>query len=87
MKFNARVITKSSKHKIVFKNGQIFIYVCSVPQKGKANKEVIKLLSKTLSISKSRIKLIKGAKNRDKIFEIIDWVGDLEKVIKNGATS
>ena len=41
-----------------------------VPEKGKANKKTIELLSKYLNIPKSRIKLIKGETSREKIFDI-----------------
>lgn len=41
-----------------------------VPEKGKANKKVIEILSKYLKVPKSRIKLIKGETSREKIFLI-----------------
>lgn len=40
------------------------------PEKGKANSRVIELLSKYLKIPKSKIKLKKGEKSREKVFEI-----------------
>ena len=46
------------------------IYLTAVPVNGKANKELIKLLSKELNISKSRIGIIKGEKSKEKIIEI-----------------
>ncbi|WP_457621655.1 DUF167 domain-containing protein [Persephonella sp.] len=48
------------------------IKVTVPPEKGKANSRVVEILSKYLKIPKSRIKLKKGEKSRDKIFEIID---------------
>ncbi len=44
----------------------------AVPEKGKANEKVIEILSDYLSIPKSKIKLIRGGKTREKIFEIED---------------
>lgn len=48
------------------------IYLTSVPVQGKANKELVKLLSKELGIGKSRISIIKGEKSKEKIIEIND---------------
>ena len=46
------------------------IRVTVVPEKGKANKKVIEILSKHLKVPKSRIKLIRGETSREKLFEI-----------------
>ena len=48
------------------------IRVTVVPEKGKANKKVIELLSDYLKVPKSRIKLIRGETSREKVFEIQD---------------
>ncbi len=48
------------------------IYLTAVPVDGKANKELIKLLAEKLGVSKSRIEIIKGEKNKEKIIEIND---------------
>ena len=48
------------------------IYLTAVPVDGKANRELIKLLSKELNISKNKINIIKGEKNKEKIIEIND---------------
>jgi len=50
------------------------IYLTAVPVDGKANKELIKLLAEKLGISKSRIEIIKGEKNKEKIIEINDKI-------------
>ena len=41
-------------------NGRIKIKIVSPPEKGKANKELIGLVSKITGISKSRIRIISG---------------------------
>lgn len=46
------------------------VNVTTVPENGKANSAVIKLLSKHLGIAKSSISLVAGDKHRDKVFEI-----------------
>jgi len=46
------------------------VKVTAVPEDGKANAALIKLLSKTLGIPKSKIVLIRGTTSRLKEFEI-----------------
>jgi uncharacterized protein (TIGR00251 family) len=46
------------------------IKVTVPPEKGKANKKVIEILSKHLKIPKSRFNIIKGETNKEKLLEI-----------------
>lgn len=70
-------IENLSKLELGFKNGkkendlpQIKAYVRAVPIKGKANRELIKLLSEELNVNKSKISIIKGETSNNKIIEI-----------------
>lgn len=47
------------------------IYLTAVPIGGKANKELIKLLSEKLGVSKSKISIIKGEKSKEKVIEVL----------------
>lgn len=51
---------------------QFQVHVTAVPEDGKANAAVIKLLAKHLGIAKSQIALVRGAMHRDKVFDISD---------------
>ena len=42
------------------------VSVCSVPEKGKANKELVEFLAKTLKIAKSNFEIISGATDKHK---------------------
>ena len=53
---------------------ELRVYLTAVPVDGKANKELIKLLAEKLNISKSKINIIKGEKNKEKIIEINDKI-------------
>jgi uncharacterized protein len=65
------VSPKSSRSRIVVGKGeQIKIYLNSPPVEGKANAELIKLLSKKLGIAKSGIVIIRGQNSRKKIISI-----------------
>ncbi len=87
MKFKCKVITRSSRNEIVgldqlkqnklnFGGGEdlpaIKIYLTAAPVKGKANKELIKLLAGELGISKKGIKILKGERRKEKVLEIIE---------------
>ena len=45
-------------------------YLTKRPQKGQANKALIKLLSKEFNVAKSRIRIVRGEKSRLKIVEM-----------------
>jgi uncharacterized protein len=64
--FEITVSPKSSRSEIAIDGENIKIYLNSPPADGKANAELIKLLSKELHIAKSEIKILKGEKNRKK---------------------
>ena len=57
------------------------VSVTAIPEKGKANAALIKLLSKTYKIPKSSIKITKGDTNRLKTLEI-DGPRSINELIK-----
>jgi len=66
-----RVSTKASSNKIKIEQpsgGQkiVRVYVTAAPEGGKANKEVINLLSKHLKVPKSSLQVIQGVTSRNK---------------------
>ena len=66
-----RVTPKASRDRILVEDDTIRVYVTTVPEDGKANKAVVKLLSKALGVPKTRLDLIRGATTRDKVFRIV----------------
>ena len=52
-------------------NDEISVGIKSKPQKGEANKELIKKLSKHFNVSQSQVKITSGAKSRKKLIQII----------------
>lgn len=52
-------------------NNEITIGIKAKPEKGEANKEIIKKLSKYFDVSKSKVKIIAGEKSRKKLVEVI----------------
>ncbi len=51
-------------------DGSIKVKLTQSPEDGKANKALLKLLSKELNITKSRINIISGLKSKEKLVEI-----------------
>lgn len=45
-------------------------YVTTIPENGKANDAIVKLISKKYNVAKSKIHFISGEKSHYKIFEI-----------------
>lgn len=71
MKINVIVHPNSKKPRVVedlFYT--IHIYVSEPPLEGKANNAVVKILAKKYGVSKSSVKLVSGAKSKNKLFEI-----------------
>ncbi|MCL7409704.1 DUF167 domain-containing protein [Marivivens donghaensis] len=66
-----RVTPKASRDRILVEDDTIRVYVTTLPEDGKANKAVVKLLSKALGVPKTRLDLIRGATSRDKVFRIV----------------
>lgn len=69
-KIAVRVTPKASRMRITHVDGEIRVYVTTVPEGGKATKDVIKLLAHALGVPKSKLELLRGATSRDKVFVI-----------------
>ncbi len=52
------------------KGNEIKVSIKSKPDLGKANRELIKLLSKNFQVSSNKIKIIQGIKSRKKVVYI-----------------
>ena len=72
MRIYIKVVPKSSQNKIekVAEN-EYKAWVTVVPEKGKANQAVIKLLARYFKVSKSQVNIIGGRTARTKIVDII----------------
>jgi len=79
-----KVVPSSGKNKwILDAGGRLKCYLKSPPEKGLANRELIKLVAKALSISNSDVEIVSGATSRNKRLKVgIDISFDqfLEKV-------
>ncbi len=72
MLIKVKVISASKKNKVIKKEKDEFtVMIKSKPFQGEANKEVREVLSKYFNIDQSELRLKRGFKKRNKIFEII----------------
>ncbi|WP_322864995.1 DUF167 domain-containing protein [Aquicoccus sp. G2-2] len=65
-----RVTPKAARNRIVAEADVVRVYVTVVPEGGKANAAVQKMLAKALGVPKTQLELIRGATGRDKVFRI-----------------
>lgn len=71
MKYSVTVKPGTSQEKIVETSpSELTVYLRAKPHDGEANAALIKLLAKHFGVSKTSIKVIRGAKSRTKIIEI-----------------
>lgn len=67
-----RVTPRASRNAVVSEGGAIRVYVTVVPEDGKANEAVRKLLATALGVAKSRLILVRGQTARDKVFRVVE---------------
>lgn len=70
MKFE--VLVKFHQNYLEVEGNRIRIGITVVPEKGKANAEIIKKLAKHFKVSQSKVKIILGKTSNKKVVEIED---------------
>lgn len=70
MKIKVKVTLNANKEAIEEKDGVLIVRVNQIPEKGKANDRVVKLLAKHFKVAKSQVRLKRGLTSRNKIVEI-----------------
>ena len=70
-KYSVKVIANASRDNIeLVDQANIKMHITKVPEKGKANKHIIKLLAKHFKCSKAAISIVNGELSAHKIIEI-----------------
>jgi uncharacterized protein (TIGR00251 family) len=70
MILKVKVFPNSSKACVVEGDGIVKVYVKESPERGQANKAVIKCLARHFNLDRDSIKIVKGLKERNKLIEI-----------------
>ncbi len=65
-----KVKPNSRKREIKESEGGLVVYLTSVPEKGRANEELIEILSEYLGIAKSKINIKRGHTSKINLVEI-----------------
>lgn len=68
--FALRVTPRARRNAISVEDGVIRAQVTAVPEDGKANVAVARLLADSLGVARTRLVLIRGATSRDKVFRL-----------------
>ena len=66
MDFDIRVRPKSGRNSIEVEGDRVTVRVTAVPEDGKANDAVVALMAKRLGIARSRVRIVRGHRGRDK---------------------
>ena len=65
-----RVTPRAARNAVLAEGDLIRVLVTTVPEGGRANAEVQKLLARALGVAKTRLVLIRGGTGRDKQFRL-----------------
>lgn len=79
MKISAKIKPNSRHREGVVANddGSLVVYTKAPAIEGRANLAAVKLVAKHYGVAPSRVKLVRGATSRNKVFEIADKSPDL----------
>lgn len=72
MRINVRVRTGCRGQEILKEADFYRVKLLAVPEKGKANEELVKLLADYFNMPKSKIRIFRGFKSPDKVIELVD---------------
>jgi uncharacterized protein (TIGR00251 family) len=61
----------SSDDKLIVEGDQVSISIKSAPERGKANRELIKRLAKHFQVPENNIRIVSGLTSRKKIIDIL----------------
>lgn len=75
------VITKAQKESITEQPSGFKVKIREVPEKGKANEKIIKLIAKRLKIPQKNIRIIKGEFSNKKTILITEFTGSISELI------
>ena len=69
--FDVKVVPSSGRNKWVLdKSGRLKCFLKSPPERGLANKELIKLIAKALSVTQNEVEIMTGATSRNKKIKV-----------------
>ncbi len=83
MLITVRVIPRSSKNSLEWDQGVLKARITAPPVDGAANEAFIALLAERLGLPKRAISIVRGARGRQKVVEIVGMTGEeVERRVK-----
>jgi uncharacterized protein len=70
MRIEVKVVTRSCKNSVEQKENIYIVRTTTVPEHGKANAQVIKILAHHFNVAKGCIMIIRGHGSREKIIDV-----------------
>jgi len=67
-KFNLRVVPRSNRNELKEQDGKFKLYIKAVPEKGRANREIVRFFKKKCNL---KVEIVSGEKSKDKILRVI----------------
>jgi len=71
MTVKVKVISQAKKVRIEPLSDSLKVYLTKPPLNDKANKQLIEVIAKHYQVKKSKVSIIKGLKQKEKILEIL----------------
>lgn len=70
MQISLKVLPRSSKNELIkLPDGSYKVKLTAAPVDGEANKKLLAFLAKEFGVTKSRIRIVKGEKSRNKVIQ------------------
>ena len=67
-----RAVTRAAKAGLAgTREGALVVRVGAPPVEGRANTAICRILSRALGVAASRVRLVRGAAGREKVFEVV----------------
>lgn len=71
LKLKIHAGAKKTESNGTLENGVIKLNISAVPERGKANRALLKFLSKEFGVAKSQVEIISGESDRNKVVRIV----------------
>ncbi len=69
-KVSVKVVPNAKQDRAVEESGRLKVYLTAPAVEGKANKALVEFLADWYNVKKSRVRIIKGEKSREKVVVI-----------------
>jgi hypothetical protein len=70
MRYAVRVVPRAKQNKVLEEESRLKVFLTDPPVEGQANKALIEVLAAHLGVRKSRLRIVRGEKSRDKVVEM-----------------